>query len=107
MLLAGNCVFKGVDFANAAARAAASVKLCDIVSFAACTNETPLSVVSNVLNAFNRSCEAVELSKPASCKDCPGASATGCVFKPVPSKAFPATEKKVGKLDELILCDAI
>ncbi len=96
-----------VDFASAVASAAASLMLFESVSLAACTRETPLSVVSSVLSAFKRACDAVERGIPSSCRDRPGASATGCVFAPVPSRAFPATEKNVGKLDELMFCAAM
>ena len=57
----GNCVFSGVAFASALVSAAASLMLCESVSFAACTSDTPLSSVSKLFSAFQRACDAVEL----------------------------------------------
>ena len=37
----------------------------------------------------------------------PGASATGCVCAPIPSREFPATEKNGGKLEEFSLAEAM
>src|SRR5580698_8946777 len=107
MLVVGNTVFNGDDFVSAFASAAASLMLFESVSLAACTRETPLSVVSSVFSALKRSWDAVELLNPVNCRDPPGATATGCVFTPVPSRAFPATEKKVGNLDELMFWAAM
>ncbi len=81
--------------------------LLDMVSSAACTRETPLPSVNRLFSALNRACDAALELKPASCRDCPGDSATGCVETPAPSRLFPATEKKVGKFDELMFCDAM
>ena len=101
MLVVGKTVFIGVDFESAAASAAASVMLCETVSLAACTRDIPLLVVSRLLMAV------MPAEGPVRFMFDPGASATGCVLAPVPSIEFPATEKNVGKLDELMLCDAI
>src|ERR1700689_4322574 len=101
MLVVGNTVFSAVDFPSAAASAAASVMLCDSVSFAACTRDMPLLVVSRLWIA------SMPAAGPVKFSDSPGASATGCVDTPVPSSELPATEKNVGKLDELMLCDAM
>ena len=58
----GTSVFSVVDFASAEASAAASLMLCDSVSLAACTRDTPLSVVSRLLSAFE-----ARLRRRASC----------------------------------------
>ena len=107
MLVVGNCVFSVVDLPSAWVSAVASLMLFAIMSLAACTSDTPVSVLRRLVTAFKRACEAAELLNPASCSDAPGASATGCVCKPVPSRVFPATERKAGNLDELIFCDAM
>src|SRR5579862_4144333 len=101
MLVVGNCVFSAVDLASAADNAAASLMLCDKVSLAACTRDTPFSVVSKLVSAFTSA------EGPASASDCPGASATGWVCVPAPSTTLPATEKKTGKSEELNFCAAI
>src|SRR5487761_2503430 len=101
MLVVGNCVFNGVDLASAAASADASAMLCDSVSFAACASETPVLVESRFWIA------ASPAAGPFKVSDCPGASATGCVDEPAPSMEFPASEKNVGKLDELMFCEAM
>ena len=59
-------VLSGVPLASAAASAVASLMLFDSVSLAACTSETPLSVVSRLLSAFERACDAAEELNPAS-----------------------------------------
>src|SRR5580698_5428116 len=101
MLVEGNTVFNAVALASAAVRADASVILADMVSSAACTSDAPLPSVRRFLSELRMACEAVLELKPASVNDCPGASATGCVFAPAPSSALPATEKNAGKLEEL------
>src|ERR1700721_2537866 len=98
MPVVGNCVLSGEDLASAADNAAASVMLCDSVSFAACASDIPVFVLSSVLMAFKPA------AGPMSASDCPGASATGCVAEPAPSTTLPATEKNTGKPDELIFC---
>src|ERR1700683_1308669 len=105
MLVVGNVVLRGVPFASAAVSAFASLRLFLSVSSAACTRETPLPVVSRLLSALNRACDAAELLNPDSWRDCPGPSATGCVVAPLPSSMLPATEKNAGKLDELTFAD--
>src|SRR5580704_4956995 len=101
MLVVGKAVLSAVDLPSADARAAASLMLCDSVSFAACTRLTPLSVVRMLLMAV-----MPDLGPTRFMLD-PGASATGCVCAPIPSMEFPATEKNGGKLDVLILLAAM
>ena len=74
------------------------------VSLAACASATPESSVSRLFSALHRACDAADELNPASCSVPPGATATGCVVAPVPSREFPATEKNTGKLDVLIFC---
>src|SRR5579863_1558665 len=101
MLVVGNVVFKAVDLASADASAAASLMLWLRVSFAACTRFTPLSVVRRLLMA------AMPEAGPTRFMLDPGASATGCVCAPIPSRELPATEKNGGKLEVLMLLDAM
>src|ERR1700722_18255051 len=101
MLVVGNVVFSAVDLASAEVRAAASVMLWERVSFAACTRFTPLSVLSRLLIAV------MPDAGPTRFIDEPGASATGCVWAPIPSSELPATEKKGGKLDVFTLFAAM
>src|SRR5208283_3189734 len=103
----GNGVLSGVPFASACPSAVASPILLASVSLAACANDTPESSVSRLFSALHRACDAADELNPESCNVPPGATATGCVAAPVPSSAFPATEKNTGKLDELIFCDSM
>ncbi len=81
--------------------------LFESVLFAACTSETPVSVVSRLLSALNRASDAAESLNPASSSDCPGAIAAACVVTPAPSKVFPATDTKTGNPEVLIACPAM
>src|SRR5580658_2497823 len=101
MLVVGNVVLRGVDFASAEARAAASLMLFLSVSLAACTRLTPLSVESRVLMAV------MPEAGPTRFIFDPGARATGCVCAPIPSREFPATEKNGGKFEVLTLLAAM
>src|SRR5579871_731411 len=103
----GNWVLSGVPLASAWVSAVASLMLLESVILAACANATPESSLSRLLSAFHRAWDGAVLLNPVSCRLLPGATATGCVDAPVPSREFPAIEKNTGKPDGLIFCASI
>src|ERR1017187_2871027 len=100
----GKAVFSFVPLASACERLPASLRLLASVWFAACASDTPESVVSKLVSALYRACDAAEELNPVSCSEPPGDTATGCVAAPVPKSALPAVEKNTGKLEVFIFC---
>src|SRR5208283_5358649 len=100
----GKVVFSFVPLASAAERLVASFRLLASVWLAACASDTPESVVSRVVRALYRACDAADELNPVSCSEPPGDTATGCVEAPLPKSALPATEKNTAKVEVLIFC---
>ena len=87
--------------------ALASLMLLASVWLAAWASATPESSAGRLFSALHRAWDAADELNPENCKVPPGATATGCVEAPVPSRAFPATEKNTGKSEALIFCDSM